>query len=246
MAESNQLNTAWLARLTNPHHDGTTQQIDDIVAKFVTDNNKLKEKVTTLHQCRQQEDDVWQKSQRDPVVKQLEIADKRQDNYIVATRYIIMAYASLPDTETTKLQAMQCDQVFKDFDLRTNEAYGAEADKILQMGDRLRAQEAFLTEVGAWAFYQKAAEAAREVRDLLSERAKTKGEYVKSEMKDARRATDMAVADLYKMLMAMQELLPTDELTALVSQLKGVEIYARQYYIDKPTKSDEEEAKTDK
>ena len=88
-------------------------------------------------------------------------------------------------------------------------------------------------------------QAAREVRDLLSERAKTKGEYVKSEMKDARRATDVAVADLYKMLMAMQELLPTDELTALVSQLKGVEIYARQYYIDKPAKSDEEETKTE-
>jgi hypothetical protein len=31
-----------------------------------------------------QEDDVWQKSQVDPVVKQLEAADKQQDAYMTA------------------------------------------------------------------------------------------------------------------------------------------------------------------
>ena len=34
MAESNQLNHAWLAFLANPHHDSTTQQIDDFLQSY--------------------------------------------------------------------------------------------------------------------------------------------------------------------------------------------------------------------
>ena len=57
-------------------------------------------------------------------------------------------------------------------------------------------------------------------------------------MKSARKATDQAIADLYKTLMAMQELMPTEALSALVTQLKGIELYARQYYLnDTPASS---------
>ena len=38
MADNNQLNFGWLGDLSNPHHDGTTQQIDDFAQAFVTDN----------------------------------------------------------------------------------------------------------------------------------------------------------------------------------------------------------------
>ena len=48
MAEQKELNTAWLAQLPNPHHDGTTQQIDDFVRNFETDNAKVLEKVAAL------------------------------------------------------------------------------------------------------------------------------------------------------------------------------------------------------
>ena len=136
MAENIQLNTAWLGDLPNPHHDGTTQQIDDIVGNFETQNQKVIEKATALHQCRVREDEVWLKSQRDPVVKQLEKADKQQDAYISAVRYINLGHAGLPEGEATKEEGQACEQVFKDFQFRTNEAYGAESDKILQMGQR--------------------------------------------------------------------------------------------------------------
>ena len=53
MAEQKQLNTAWLAQLANAHHDGTTQQIDDFVQAFLTDNAVLTQKKATLHQARQ-------------------------------------------------------------------------------------------------------------------------------------------------------------------------------------------------
>ena len=231
MATNNQLNTAWLAQLPNPHHDGTTQQIDDHVQAFETDNAVFNQKRAALHQARQTEDEVWLKSQRDAVVPLLDAADKTQDGYVSAARYILMAHGGLPDTEPTKQEAAVCLQVYKDFKFRTDDAYGAEADKIIQMQQNLQPHQAFLEQIGAWTFFQKAVAAASQVRQYLSQRAQTKGEFVKGEMKSARRQTDLAIADLYKTLMAMQELMPSDALTALITQLKGVELYAKQYYI---------------
>ena len=51
----------------------------------------FQQKAQAVHQARVQEDDVWQKSQVDPVVKQLEAADKQQDAYMTAFRYITIA-----------------------------------------------------------------------------------------------------------------------------------------------------------
>ena len=231
MATNNQLNYGWLADLPNPHHDGTTQQIDDHVQAFETDNAVFNQKRTALHQARQTEDEVWLKSQRDAVVPLLDAADKTQDGYVSAARYILMAHGGLPDTEPTKQEAAVCLQVYKDFKFRTDDAYGAEADKIIQMQQNLQPHQAFLEQIGAWTFFTKAVAAAQQVRQYLSQRAQTKGEFVKGEMKSARRQTDLAIADLYKTLMAMQELMPSDALTALITQLKGVELYAKQYYI---------------
>ena len=226
-----QLNTAWLAQLANAHHDGTTQQIDDFVQAFETDNQMLIQKRTALHQRRQTEDDVWLKEQRDAAVPQLEKADHEQDCYVTAFRYTTQAHASLPEGEPTRQEAKQCLQVLKDFNLSTREAYGSESDKIIQMQQNLQSHQAFLEQIGAWSFFTKAVTAAQQVRQLLGQRAQTKGEFVKGEMKAARRATDLAIADLYKTLMAMQELMPSDALNALITQLKGVELYAKQYYI---------------
>ena len=189
------------------------------------------QKVDAVHQCRQTEDDVWLKSQRDDVVPLLEKADRTEDNYVSAAHYIMKGHAMLPDGEPTQAEAKACVQVFKDFNFRTNDAYGAEADKIIQMQQNLQPHQAFLEQIGAWTFFTKAVAAASQVRQYLSQRAQTKGEFVKGEMKSARRQTDLAIADLYKTLMAMQELMPSDALTALITQLKGVELYAKQYYI---------------
>ena len=231
MAETNQLNHAWLASLANPHHDGTTQQIDDFVAAFTTDNQVFNQKKAVIHQARLKEDEVWLKSQRDAAVPLLEAADKKQDSYITATRYIINAHAGLPEDEATKTEAQQCAQVFKDYNFRTDDAYGAESDKIIQMQQNMQAHQTFLTNIGAWTFFTKAVEQAQLVRQYLGQRAQTKGEFVKGEMKSARKATDQAIADLYKTITAMMELIPSAELSALYTKLKGIEIYARQYYL---------------
>ena len=79
---------------------------------------------------------------------------------------------------------------------------------LLKGRKNLQPQQEFLTTIGAWQWYIKAAQAATQVRYLLGERAKTKGETVKGEVKAARRATDLAVADLYKTINAMMDLMP--------------------------------------
>ena len=238
MPTNNQLNTAWLVQLPNAHHDGTTQQIDDLAQAFETDNQVFNQKRTALHQARQTEDEVWLKSQRDAVVPLLEAADKRQDGFISAARYILTAHAGLPDGEATKQEAKTCLQVFKDFKFRTDDAMGAEADKIIQMQQNLQPHQEFMTQIGAWTFLTKAVSAAHEVRQYLSQRAQTKGEFVKGEMKSARKATDQAIAELYRTIAAMLELMPSAALSALYTQLKGIELYARQYYLsDTPATS---------
>lgn len=84
------------------------------------------------------------------MVKQLQAADKREDNYISAFHYIVQAHATLPDDEPTKAQALAAKQVFKDFDFSINDSYGAESDKIIQMGQNLQPMQEFLTQIGAW------------------------------------------------------------------------------------------------
>jgi len=241
MADFEELNFSYLGLLSNAHHDGVTQQIDDAMAFYETDNATFIKKSTALHQARLVEDEAWKKSQVDPVVKQLQAADKREDNYISAFHYIVQAHATLPDDEPTKAQALAAKQVFKDFDFSINDSYGAESDKIIQMGQNLQPMQEFLTQIGAWQWYVKAAQSAQNVRSLLGERAKTKGETVKGELKAARRQTDLAVADLYKTINAMMDLMPSDALTALYTQLKGFERYAKQYYLSKGKAEDEPE-----
>lgn len=245
MADFEELNFSYLGLLSNAHHDGTTQQIDDATANFETDNTTFLRKSSALHQNRLKEDDVWQKSQVDPVVKRLQAADKRQDNYMSCFHSIVNGYASLPVDEALKAQALEAKQVFKDFKFSINDSYGAEADKTLQMGQNLQPLKEYLTGIGAWQWYLKAREAATLVTQLLAERAKTKGAEVKGELKAARRQTDLAVADLYKTINAMMDIQPSDELTALYTQLKGFERYARQYYLPKGKDSDEPEPEPD-
>lgn len=241
MADFEELNFSYLGLLSNAHHDGTTQQIDDAAQGFETENATFIRKSMAVHQARLVEDEAWKKSQVDPVVKQLQAADKRQDNYISCFHSIVTGYATLPDAEAQKAQALTTKQVFKDFKFSINDGYGAEADKIIQMGQNLQPQQEFLTQIGAWQWFVKATQAAVEVRSLLGERAKTKGETVKGELKAARRQTDLAVADLYKTINAMMDLMPSDALTALYTQLKGFERYAKQYYLSKGKDEDEPE-----
>ena len=231
MEEQVKLNTAWLVELPNAQHDGTTEQIYGFASAYQTDNARYLAKLATVGQCRQTEDAVWLKAQRDASVKTLENADKEQDGYINAARFINKGYTYLPDGEPQKAEALAVEQIYLDYNFRVTDAYGAEADKIIQMEQNFQPHVSYLTQIGAWQWYQKAITAAQQVRQALGERAFTMGQAVNGEMKAARRATDLAIADLYTTIEAMNDLMPSAELTNLITQLKGIELYAKQYII---------------
>ena len=66
------------------------------MAEIETDNQVFIQKRTAVHQARLKEDEVWLKSQRDAVMPLLDAADKTQDGYVSAARYILTAHAGPP------------------------------------------------------------------------------------------------------------------------------------------------------
>ena len=99
--EPNFLNYSWLKNLSNSNHDSSTEQIYGIASAFVTDNASYNNCVQALRTCRENQDAIWNRSQRDPAAAALRKADARMDAYIRAARYYIAAHAGLPADEPT-------------------------------------------------------------------------------------------------------------------------------------------------
>ncbi len=55
------LTTSYLAQLTNANHDGVTQQIDDRLQGFETDNTMLQQAAAAVHTARQAEDTAYRR-----------------------------------------------------------------------------------------------------------------------------------------------------------------------------------------
>ena len=55
------LGTSYLTRLTNANHDGVTQQIDDRLQAFESDNQMLVAAASGVHQARQAEDAAYRR-----------------------------------------------------------------------------------------------------------------------------------------------------------------------------------------
>lgn len=225
------LTVTWLPLLPNSKHDSYTAQIYTVASSFQTDNESYNNCVQNLLTCREAEDGLWNRSRRDPASAALRIAYARMDAYVRAARSYISAHAGLPAFEPTVEEAMACLKIFTDINYKVGEGYSAGSDKVIQMRQNLLPHETFLTQIGAWPLYEKANTEALEVRRLLIERASTLGDFVKGELKAARRATDLAIADLYGIIEAMNKLMPTVELAALISQLFGLEDYAKKFDI---------------
>ena len=56
-------------------------------------------------------------------------------------------------------------------------------------------------------------------------------------MKKARKAIDLAIIELYGIVDSMMLLMSSPEQTALYNQLKGIELFARQFYIKEGSSS---------
>ena len=238
------LTTSYLAQLTNANHDGVTQQIDDRLQGFETDNTMLRQAAAAVHAARQAEDAAYRRfSGKDFASDDLKREDALEDKYMSTVLGILNGLLNLPEDEPLRRKAQQARQVMKDFNFSTSDGFEAEARKVINMAQQWQAATGYtLQELGIAPWVEKARQQAQKVLQLVTVRVDNESAKVKGELAAARRATDEAIRRAYDVLNALAVLQPTDGLTALVAVLIGIEDRAKLYYIsggksggDRPT-----------
>lgn len=243
------LTTSYLVRLSVANHDGVTQQIDDRLAEFETENQMFALARQAVHQARQAEDAAYRRySGKDFASDDLKKADQLEDNYMSVIHNSLNALLYLPETEPMRRKAQLAVQLFKDFNFSISDGIEAEARKTLNMVQQWHAATDYtLAELGIEQWVTKASQQANQVLQLVAQRVQNESEKVKGEMAAARKATDAAIRQAYDILNALAVLQPSAALTQLITLLFSIEDRAKLYYIsggktsggDKPTTTDE-------
>lgn len=248
------LTTSYLARLSNANHDGVTQQIDDRLAAFETDNTMFLNAATAVHAARQAEDIAFKRfSGKDFASDDLKREDRLEDQYMSTIRAMLNALTMLPETEPLRRKAEVAVQVFKDFQFQINDGFEAEARKTVNMVQEWQTPDKYdLAALGIEPWIAKARQQAVKVLNLVAVRVDNESAKVKGELADARKATDAAIRQAYDVLNALAVLQPSAELTQLIQTLFGIEERAKLYYIssgktsgDDPNPEPEPEPKPD-
>ena len=238
------LTTSYLAQLTNANHDGVTQQIDDRLQGFETENTMLIQAGAAVHAARQGEDTAYRRySGKDFASDDLKREDALEDKYMSTIRALLNALLCLPEDEPLRRKAEMAVQLYKDFNFRVADGFEAEARKTLNMVQQWQAATEYtLQELGIAPWVTKAQQQAQKVLQLVTVRVDNESAKVKGELAAARKATDEAIRKAYDILNALAVLQPSAELTALITVLFGIEDRAKLYYIsggksggDKPT-----------
>ena len=239
------LTTNYLSRLSNANHDGVTQQIDDRLQGFETDNTMLQQAAAAVHTARQAEDTAYRRfSGKDFASDDLKREDSIEDKYMSAVLGILNGLLYLPEDEPLRRKAQQARQVMKDFNFSTSDGFEAEARKVLNMVQQWQAATDYtLQELGIAPWVTKAQQQAQKVLQLVTVRVDNESAKVKGELAAARKQTDEAIRKAYDILNALAVLQPSAELNALITVLFGIEDRAKLYYIsggktsggDKPT-----------
>jgi len=238
------LTTSYLAQLSNANHDGVTQQIDDRLQAFETENTMLIQAGAAVHTARQGEDTAYRRySGKDFASDDLKKEDGLEDKYMSTIRALLNALLCLPETEPLRRKAEMAVQLYKDFNFRVADGFEAEARKTLNMVQQWQSATAYtLQELGIAEWVTKAQQQAQKVLQLVTVRVDNESAKVKGELAAARKATDEAIRKAYDILNALAVLQPSAELSALVTVLFGIEDRAKLYYIsggktggDRPT-----------
>ena len=232
MATKN-LTTNYLTKLTNANHDGVTQQINDRLVAFTTDNQLLVTAIQGVTAARQAEDIAYKRlSGKDFASEDLKKEDGLEDNYMSTIRGILNGLLYLPETEPMYRKAQLAAQVFKDFDFSINDGFEAEARKILNMNQQWQAATDYtLAELGIAEWVSKAVTQANKVLQLVSIRVDNESAKVKGELANARKVTDAAIRQAYDVVNALSVLQPSESLNALITVLLSIEERAKLYYI---------------
>jgi len=210
-----------------------TQQIDERLQAFQTDNTMLQQAIAAVHAARQAEDAAYYRfSSKDFASDDLKREDALEDKYMSTVRALLNALLCLPEDEPLRRKAQLAVQLFKDFGFQVSDGFEAEARKTLNMVQQWQAATDYtLAELGIEPWVGKAAAQAQKVTALITQRVDNESAKVKGELAEARKATDEAVRRAYDILNALAVLQPTDGLAQLMSVLFSIEDRAKLYYI---------------
>lgn len=128
------LTTSYLVRLSVANHDGVTEQIDERLAEFETENQMFITARQAVHTARQAEDAAYRRySGKDFASDDLKKAEQLEDNYMSVIHNSLNALLYLPETEPMRRKAQLAVQLFKDFNFSVSDGMEAEARKTINM-----------------------------------------------------------------------------------------------------------------
>jgi hypothetical protein len=127
-----------------------TQQIDDRLQAFETENTMLIQTASAVHTARQAEDTAYRRfSGKDFAPDDLKAADRLEDQYMSTIKNVLGALLYLPESEPMRRKAQQAAQLFKDFQFSTSDGFEAEARKVVNMVQQWQAATSYtLQELG--------------------------------------------------------------------------------------------------
>lgn len=227
------LNITYLGKITIAEHGGVVRQILGKLKGAPISNEMFTQRLNDVDATAQVEDDAYTRSLKDFNVDRLKNEDDLTDHYVKATRAILGGHTQLPESEPNYQKARELVQVFKDYDFSPSDTYTAEAEKIRNMNQIFQTRLADLQTLGVADYWAKTVEHALNMEQLLSQRFDDVASRVVGETKTARANTDQAIKAMYELLAAMNVMMPSAELSALISQLDAIEAYANQYYLGK-------------
>ncbi len=236
------LTTSYLSKLANANHDGVTQQIDDRLQAFETENTMLIQAAAGVHTARQAEDTAYRRfSGKDFASDDLKAANRLEDQYMSTIKNVLGGLLYLPETEPMHRKTQQAAQLFKDFQFSTSDGFEAEARKVVNMVQQWQAATGYtLQELGIEPWVTKAHQQALQVLSLVQQRVENESAKVKGELAEARKQTDTAIRKAYDIVNALNVIQPSEGLTQLTTLLLGIEERAKLYYISSGKKTEPE------
>ena len=226
-----ELFSGYLRNLNNGNHFGVVGQIITQLDAYDTDNPAYLATRQKLKDLYKEEDEAYNRSQKDWTVEKLKKADELMDSYMIGIRSILAGHASMPESEPLVQPAKEFLQLWKDFNFKTSDSYASESSKIINMYQEVKKRLPEAEKLGIDLYFKKATDLAVQIQDLLSQRFKELSSRTVGELKNAREASDNAIKEAYLIVQSMQILLPSEEITALAKKLKTVEDYAKKYYM---------------
>ena len=187
--------------------------IDARLAELETDNARIGELRTLLHQSILRYDVAYKQSTKSFLTETIDAKDTARDKLTMVIEWVARYWMKLPD-EADAVRGRRVYQPFKDFDYRRDEALMAQNAKWQNIA-QVYAQAAYVADLqamGLAALVTKANTLTAEIQQLMQQRQTEGASYVVGEMKAARAESESLLAQVIQYLNAILVVSPDQAL----------------------------------